>query len=163
MKLADITGSLLEDHFRVNPATGEVWYQTRWGNWLEAGNRTWNGYYILTYYACHVKIRLHHLVWCWVQGKWPSSEIDHINGNRSDNRIENLREVTVAQNRTNKKRQSNNKSGFKWVSAFNGRFRAEIRRDGKRIYSSIHDTPEEAYLAACEAAKALHGPFFNPG
>ena len=33
-----ITGSLLEDHFRVNPDIGEVLYQTRWGNWLPAGN-----------------------------------------------------------------------------------------------------------------------------
>lgn len=168
MKLADITGSLLEDHFRVNPATGEVWYQTRWGNWLEAGNQTWNGYGVVTYYACRIKIRIHHLVWCWVHGRWPTGELDHTNGDRSDNRIENLREVTVSQNRTNKRIQTNNKSGLKWVylCSQTGRWRAEVspmKALGGKKHRSLHSTREEAYQAACAAAQRLHGAFYNPG
>jgi hypothetical protein len=44
-----------------------------------------------------------------------------------------------------------------------GRFRAEIRKDGKRVYSSFHLTAEEAYQAACDAARRIHGVFFNDG
>lgn len=160
---------MLEDQFRVIPETGEVFYHHRFGRWFPAGNDTWNGYRVVRW--CGRKMRAHHIIWVWCHGYWPKGEIDHINGDRSDNRIDNLREVTVAQNRTNKKIQSNNKSGYKWVHFHkqSGRWCAEIqapRGPGlgrKRLHQSMHSTAEEAYEAACKAARELHGPFYNPG
>lgn len=161
-----ITGTLLEAHFRVEPETGKVFRLSRGGKFLPAGWGLWNGYAVVSCPVNHYKykkIRVHHLVWAWVHGEWSQEELDHINGDRSDNRISNLRKATVAQNRTNKLRQSNNKSGYKWVSKLGNRYRAEIRKNGKRVYSSIHDTPEAAYAAACTAAKQIHGEWYNCG
>lgn len=160
-----ITGSMLEMHYKVAPASGSIMYRSKAGNWIDAGHRTSNGYIVVTFplgNRKYKKIRAHHLVWVWETGAWPAQEIDHINGDRADNRIQNLREATVSQNRTNKKIQSNN-TGYKWVTNLGSRYRAEIRKSGKRVYSSIHDTAEEAYQAACDAARRIQGAFFNDG
>ena len=155
------TGSLIEQLIRVKPETGEIFKITESGQ-TPLGSRTSNGY-VKICLGKKFRPRAHHVVWMWAHGYWPKAEIDHINGNRDDNRIANLREATVTQNRTNRRIQSNNKCGHKWVSSHQGKFRAEIRKNGRRIYSSSHDTPEEAHAAACLAAKSIHGDFFNSG
>ena len=48
-----------------------------------------------------VVVYLHHAVWAVCKGRWPEQQIDHINGNKQDNRIENLREVSASENRMN--------------------------------------------------------------
>ena len=57
---------------------------------------------------------IHRLIWCYHYGETPD-QIDHINGERSDNRIENLRECTYSQNHGNKRMSRNNTSGYKGV------------------------------------------------
>jgi hypothetical protein len=57
----------------------------------------------------------HRLIWLYVHGAWPSANLDHRNGVKTDNRISNLRECTVSENAMNTKRSTNNKSGFKGV------------------------------------------------
>lgn len=52
----------------------------------------------------------HRLVWLLHKGVWPTGQLDHINGDRSDNRIENLREASNGQNRANSKVNKNNLS-----------------------------------------------------
>src|SRR5260221_8009897 len=54
----------------------------------------------------------HRLAWFMTYGRWPEKQIDHINGNRSDNRIANLREANKAQNNRNNIISKNNKSGY---------------------------------------------------
>lgn len=60
------------------------------------------------------KYLIHRLIWMYVYGEWPS-QIDHINGNRSDNRIENLRTCTYSQNHGNRRIGKNNTSGAKGI------------------------------------------------
>ena len=48
-----------------------------------------------------IHVRLHHAVWAVCKGCFPEQQIDHINGNKHDNRIENLREVSASENRMN--------------------------------------------------------------
>lgn len=60
------------------------------------------------------KYLIHRLIFVYVYGRWPT-QIDHVNGVRSDNRIENLRECTYTQNHGNKGLNRNNTSGFKGV------------------------------------------------
>ena len=168
-----ITASHIAERLIINPETGQVWrkwepasFNNYGSKLIPAGTKAWNGYIIINYPISnrkYKKIRAHHLVWMWAYGEWPDREIDHINGDRSDNRIGNLRKATVAQNRTNKVRQSNNRSGFKWVSKFGSRYRAEIQQNRRRVYSSFHDTPEAAYAAACIAAKEIFGEWYNCG
>lgn len=174
----EITGTILELRTHVIPETGEIFsirHSLKNGKqfipsgFIKPGkSHDGGGYRILCVPVDHrkyKKCRAHHAVWAWVTGCCPTGEIDHVNGNRDDNRIENLREVTINQNRTNKKIQSNNRSGYKWVyqDIRTGRWVADMRRDGKRIYRSFHEDARSAYDAACRAAQQFHGAFYNPG
>ena len=101
------------------------------------------------------KVYLHRCVWAWHHGAWPVNVIDHVNGNRSDNRIENLRDVSRSQNCHNKPTPANNKSGFKGVSWDNGRKKwlAQIRVEGKNKTLGHYDNKEDARDAYVKASK----------
>lgn len=90
---------------------------------------------------------LHVLAWFYVHRVWPSVLIDHINGNRKDNRLANLREATFSQNAANGKKHSDNLSGFKGVRKMNSSYQARIYVDGKHIHIGTFDSPEEAASA----------------
>lgn len=92
-------------------------------------------------------------------------QVDHINGNRLDNRRNNLRLCTPYQNSLNKKREVRNTSGFKGVSFHKvvKKWTANIKVKGKNHYLGCYESPESAYEAYCEAAKRLHGEFANIG
>lgn len=89
--------------------------------------------------------------------------VDHINGDPLDNRRINLRICTHTENMQNQRLPKNNTSGFKGVSAWKGRWMAQIMARGKHRVLGMFSTPEEAHVAYCEAAKALHGEFANFG
>jgi len=99
------------------------------------------------------------LAWLYVHGEWPSGVIDHINGNRADDRISNLREATQGQNVRNRGKQKNNSSGFKGVSAHQGKWVARLTIDGKTIRASGFDTPELAANEYSKMARLYHGDF----
>lgn len=111
----------------------------------------------------YVRIRLmgyefkaHRLAWLLTYGTWPAAEIDHINGCPSDNRIINIRDVSVAENGWNRKgAMRNNKTGVLGVCEMDGMFIAQIGVDGRRLRLGAFDTVEEA-AAAYNAAKASH-------
>lgn len=112
----------------------------------------------------YVRIRLlgyefkaHRLAWLLAYGTWPAAEIDHINGCPSDNRIINLRDVSVAQNGWNRTSpMCNNKSGYLGVSCSpDGLFHAQIGVNGKQMSLGWFSTAEEA-ASAYAAAKAVH-------
>ncbi len=103
----------------------------------------------------------HRVVYAIHTGEMPEF-IDHINGNKTDNRIENLRPATHAENMRNRKAYKNNKLGLKGVSQDSkNSFNATIHVDGKPINLGNYDTPEKAYAAYCQAAKLYHGKFAN--
>lgn len=87
--------------------------------------------------------------------------IDHINGNKLDNRRSNLRVCTASQNASNRGAQSNNSTGFKGVcyDKARGRFKAEIAYGGKRKHIGRFDTALEAAQAYNDAALKYHGEF----
>lgn len=87
----------------------------------------------------------HRLAWLYVRGDWPT-EIDHINGDRSDNRIANLRQVTRQQNCRNAAMRSHNKTGVNGVAYYprHRRFRVIMSVDGKSRYLGSFKTLEEA-------------------
>jgi len=88
--------------------------------------------------------------------------IDHINGDRLDNRICNLRQVTHSQNMMNRPTQKNNKSGLKGVSLHpGGLWRARIWVKRKEYFLGFFKTKELAFEAYCEAAKTYHGEYAN--
>ena len=88
-------------------------------------------------------------------------QVDHINGDKLDNRKENLRLCNNSQNHMNKGVQSNSTTGYKGVSFEKsiGRYRAYLNLNGKRYNLKTWETPEEAALAYNEKAKELFGEF----
>lgn len=103
------------------------------------------------------RLLAHRLAWFYVYGKWPVNTIDHINGDKRDNRILNLRDVLHAENMQNmRKRHKDNKSGFQGVIRKNGRYRAAIGTFGKTKQIGMFDTAQEAHAAYLEAKARLH-------
>lgn len=102
----------------------------------------------------------HRLAWFMVHGAWPPHTIDHRNGNRSDNRIENLREATLSENGANRPRNSARLPRGVTKTPRQARpYRAQIKSNNRRFYLGNFATPEEAHVAFCAAAKRLHGEF----
>lgn len=102
----------------------------------------------------------HRLAWLYVHGVWPAEQLDHINGNRADNRLCNLREATNAENAQNR-RKTKGKSGLMGVRQENNKWLAEIKFNYKVIRLGLFDTPEEARQTYLAAKQALH-PFSRP-
>lgn len=105
----------------------------------------------------------HRVAWALHYGEWPVNHIDHINGVRTDNRIENLRQATNSQNLMNRGKQENNTSGYKGVY-FNkekNKWQAHIHSGGENIYLGRFSTPEAAHDAYSFAAIKLHMEFAN--
>ena len=101
----------------------------------------------------------HRLVWLFNHGIFPANNLDHINGNKDDNRIENLREATDAQNLQNRRKaNSTNKSGYLGVSSSHGKWQAAICINGKQMHIGTYMTPEDAHAAYLAKKRELH-PF----
>lgn len=99
----------------------------------------------------------HRLIWFMVHGQWPEGQIDHINGIRSDNRIENLRVVTPRMNSQNRRTaDKGSKTGFLGVSRNGKGFRAEIKYGGKNHHLGTYRTPEEAHYVYVQAKRIHH-------
>ena len=107
----------------------------------------------------------HRLAWLYTKGVWPAHLVDHINGDRSDNRLANLRPATNSENLRNSRRNVRNKCGFKVVSrSRNGRrWLAFIRVDGVNTNLGTYDTAEQAHRIYFEAAQRHFGSFANAG
>ena len=103
----------------------------------------------------------HRLAWFYVNKEWPSSEIDHINGNPSDNSITNLRCVTRSQNSQNTKIRSDNSSGIKgvsWSKSVN-KWVAYVNIDGKRKHLGCFDDIQDATEARLASEKVYHAEY----
>lgn len=103
----------------------------------------------------------HRLVWAYFYGDPGPFIVDHINNDRSDDRIENLRLATESDNRRNSRMYCTNTSGFKGVTREKrtNRWKAYIYQHNRRIHLGMYTTKEEAAAAYAQAALRLHGEF----
>ena len=121
-----------------------------------AGTRDVLGYtYVRINGKCY---KAHRVAWALAHDKLPSLAIDHINGDRSDNRLCNLREVSHRVNLQNQRHaQANNKaSGLLGVSRHGSKWKARLKVENKRLYLGVFDTPEEAHQAYVQAKRTHH-------
>ena len=100
----------------------------------------------------------HHLAWLFVYDFWPKNEIDHINQNRSDNKIANLRDVDHRTNCQNYRiaTKNNKVSGLLGAAYRDGRYYSRIRVGNKRITIGSFATAEEAHQAYIVAKRQHH-------
>lgn len=157
-----------------DPASGVFTWKTRDRSYFKSDrqHKNWNARYPGTaagsinpkgYTGIAVLDRIyraHHLAWLFVHGKWPSDVVDHINGNRSDNRISNLRVVSALENSRHKTVRGWSATGRIGVTPYfyNGRqkYAARIRVDGRLRHLGYYASIDEA-SAAREAAEQKYG------
>lgn len=178
-----ITPELLRTLLRYEPDTGKLFWLKRDVSFFEDGEKTashscncFNGQFAGKEAFTCVGGRgyktgaifgrpylSHRVIYALYHGYWPG-EIDHKNHNRSDNRIENLREVTHIENHKNRSLNSTNTSGFNGVS-FNKRnkkWMARIRHEGESRYLGLF-TDIASAIAARKAANIKYGYHENHG
>lgn len=164
--ITELSLARLREVLDYDPKTGALTWRIRTGPMCKlgelAGQVGKSGYRKIrlddVYYTAS------HLAWFHFYGIPPIGLLDHKNTDKTDDRIENLREATHSQNSMNMGRNKLNSTGFKGVAVFNQpgkptRYRALTRANGKRHFLGIFDTPEEAHEAYCKAVTLLHGEF----
>lgn len=150
-----LTQADLKAQLNYNPETGIF-------TWIKnnkiAGHITPYGYRIIGIKAKY--IMSHKLAWLYQYGYMPQF-IDHINGNRADNRISNLREATRMQNNQNANIRKDNKTGVKGVTLRkdNGKYRAILKCNKQTINVGQFNTLDEAKEAMQKAREYYHGEF----
>ena len=118
-----------------------------------AGSKLPTGYFQLC--VAGKRIPAHRVAWLFVHGEFPDKSIDHINRNKSDNRIENLRLATPEQNAQNRDKNSKNTSGYKGVTWHkrDERWQAAITVKGKVLHLGYYNIVVDASKAYIDASK----------
>jgi hypothetical protein len=192
---ADITPELCRQLLEYDPETGKLYWrprpasmfnESRWRQsrrspewaanvWntnnagLEAFTANSQGYRVGA--IADVNLRAHRVAWAIYHGTWPTDHLDHINGDRADNRIRNLRDVPHAENHRNQGRKKCNKSGVNgviWCKQTQS-WRALIKINYRSRCLGRFATVEEAAQARIRADAefgfhAMHGkrPAYRP-
>lgn len=161
---------VLRQLLRYEPETGKLFWKERsrelaggispdgWNNRLAGKEASWlteQGYRRITFGK--KSVGAHRVIWAMVHNCWPISPIDHIDGDRVNNRIENLRVVTVAENNRNCKLRIDNTSGVSGVTfdKVNNKWRVEIRLDKKRIFLGSFSDKDDAIAKRLIASKSM--------
>lgn len=98
----------------------------------------------------------HRVCWAMCYGEWPEKQVDHINGDRTDNRICNLRLADNSENQQNRPSKSWGITGLRGVTVKKGRFISRIKVDGKFTHIGTFDTAEQAHAAYLAAKPKFH-------
>ena len=174
-----LSGAVLHEVLRYDPETGKLFWKER-GPELIAEYRIrkgWNakfagkealiakkgdGYLVGRVFGrC---CRAHQVAFAMSYGRWPTAPIDHIDGDRRNNRLSNLREVTAAENNRNAKVRSDSKTGVvgvRWYKA-SRKWEAQISYDGKKKFLGLFEAFDDA-VAARKAAEKFFGYHPNHG
>lgn len=151
----DLTPTLLRSCLSYNPETGAFCWLVRASNGIwpgdEAGTIDGNGYRRIS--LLHTRYQAHRLAWFYTHGRWPVGILDHIDGAKSNNAINNLREATASQNQRNRPSRgwSYNKRDKRYV--------ASIWIDGKSRHLGNFLTSAEAEAKYLEAHDAVAGSY----
>lgn len=163
-----LTHDVLLDVISYDPDTGVF----TWRN-LSGGKKYLNGSvagfdHIQGYWSICIfgkSYLAHRLAWFYVHGEWPSGGLDHIDQNKRNNRVSNLRVSNQSQNGANQKIKTSNNTGYKGVGFRKDikKWRARIMVGRKEITLGVFETPEQASAAYLLAAKNHFGQFAFSG
>lgn len=175
-KVDSITPEILRQLLRYEPSTGALYwlerpesmfshkrYQQSW-NTRYAGKQGFTADIGGYRYGAVLGVNLyaHRVAWALHYGDWPSDEIDHINGDKSDNSAENLREASHSENMRNRGAQANNSAGGLKGVTFDkrkGKWMSQIRLDRKTYFLGYFLSKDEAHRAYAGAVVSFHGDF----
>jgi hypothetical protein len=166
MSKAIITQEELKQNFHYDELTGIFTYKKNIASKKVgdvAGNVNSKGYIrIGINYATH---KAHRLAWLYMTGSFPQYQVDHINGNKEDNRWCNLREATNAENQCNKSLSIRNKSGLKGVSWDKkaNKWRAQSTLNNIKKYLGMFESKESAYKSYVDFSRNHHKEFCYKG
>jgi hypothetical protein len=155
-----ITKDQVASLLTYSPDTGQLTWLVDRGRTAKAGQvagcKDTQGYVCLKINSRIYKA--HRVAWLLVYGRWPDSQLDHINGVPGDNRIANLREVSPQQNAENRRVTHTDPGHLKGVSYMRKirKWVAKIHNEGVAYYLGVFSTPEEAHAAYRAAALVLH-------
>lgn len=149
------TAEMLQEVIFYDPETGQF-FKKKTGKEIGPGNKS---RYLTIRIGDNKPYYAHRLAWLYVYGSVPG-QIDHINGDRRDNRISNLRLCTQSQNMMNTPRQSNNKTGYRGVRLRStGKYEASISVGGKKIHLGTFEAAIDAAAEYKKASETLYGNF----
>ena len=146
------------EHF-VDAVAREKW-NTRWVG-KQPGSINRDGYRLIR--VARAVFVAHRIAWLLERGDPIPAEIDHRDGNPDNNRIDNLRAATRADNLANNRTRRDSQTGVKGVYPLRGGYVVWIRRNKTRYYLGRYRTLEEAAAVRREAAERLHGEFARHG
>lgn len=170
-----LTTEYVRECLDYNPETGAFTWRERprshfksdsaWRGWnlsfpgRHAGTKETRGYIQIS--LNNKRYMAHRLAWLHVHGENPEREVDHKNGVKCDNRIQNLRQATRSQNQANMPANTRNKLGVKGVhwNATISKYQATIQKQGQKIHLGVFDSLSEASEAYKRAAHQNYGEF----
>lgn len=162
--------SALRELLHYNPTTGDLTWKTRGREWFKSDGscKSWNtknsGKVAGRRDTCHhgktyikvkfdgVIFRAHRLIWVYVHNTTPE-QVDHIDGDGTNNKLSNIRAASPTENARNHKLQSNNTSGVAGVnlSGDTGRWQVRISSNGRRVLIGSYDDANDAISARLKA------------
>ena len=158
-----LTAERLRELLHYDPNSGNFYRKISRGRW-KAGSLVRSTPNAKGYLRVNIdgrSYRLNRLAWLYVHGHWPRFLVDHRNGIRSDNRIDNLRDATASENQRNRRGANvNSESGILGVRFVGGRnlsrpYRATVWENGKPRSLGYYETAQEAAMIAAEARRKL--------
>lgn len=162
MAAAILTQAFVQQALAYDPETGVfTWRASKRGS-VKAGDSA--GF---TRSDGYIRIKVgqqaawaHRLAWLYVYGVWPTHQIDHINGDPSDNRIANLRDVLPRINMQNERHGRRRKCGGSLIGAHWSkvwsRWKSSINSGGRAVHLGWFDTEQQAHEAYVTAKRRLH-------
>jgi hypothetical protein len=151
---------IIKSRLRYDPETGFIY----WRDGKNAGKRAFahigkRGYFVSTFRwdGKNTTLSGHRVAWCLAKGAWPSGQIDHINGDRLDNRIANLRDVVSAENARNTAIGKANTSGVigVYLHKQTGKWCAQINAFGRTVGLGLFREKSDAIIARKAAERVL--------